>query len=243
MPRLIAVFIIALLTGLIATLPLKLVLGQTASGLDLRQAEIHGSIWNGTIRGARLGQRSMRQVQIHTRPWPLLGGRLAIDWVLADAAFRGRGLARIDLHGDWQLRDARLVGLPVRLDLPDIPGLTEAAVITVSLDRLAFADGHCADASGAMTADLSGSLPQEFGLAVPELTGPLLCRDGKLVAELGGESEDMTIAAEAVFATAGVEWSVGIATTNADLDTALAYSGFNLEDGVWRRDGETGHAD
>ncbi|WP_417488513.1 type II secretion system protein N [Maricaulis sp.] len=243
MLRLLTVFVVALLTGLIATLPLKLALGLTADGLDLTRAEIHGSVWNGTIRGARLGQFSMRRAQIHTRPWPLLGGRLAIDWVLADAGLRGSGLARIDLHGDWQVLDTRLVGVPVRLGVQDVPGLTEAAIITVSLDRLEFTDGHCAVVSGAMTADLSSDLSQEFGVVLPELTGPLECRGGKLVAILAGESQDMTIAAEAILAVTGVEWSVGISTTNADLGNALAYSGFNIEDGVWRRDGEMGHAE
>ena len=185
MQRLLAVFIVALLAGLIATLPLKLVLGLTGHGIDLSRAEIHGSIWNGTIRGARFGQLSIRRAKIHTRPWPLLGGRLAIDWVLADAGLRGSGLAWIDLQGDWQARDAHLVGVPVRLG----------------------------------------------------------CRGGDLVAALAGESEDMSIAAEMSFGLTDIAWRLGITTANPDLGNALAYSAFNLSDGVWRRNGEMRHAD
>ncbi|SDL65467.1 type II secretion system protein N [Maricaulis salignorans] len=243
MLRLLAVFIIALLIGLIATLPLKLVLGLTTNGVDLSRAEIHGSIWNGTIRGARLGQVSMRRAQIHTRPWTLPGGRPAIDWVLADAGLRGSGLARVDLHGNWQVLDAQLVGVPVRMGLQEIPGLTEAAVITVSLDRLDFTGGHCAAASGVMTAAFSADLSQEFGLAVPELNGALECRGGELVAALSGETADMTVAADMIFGSAAVAWTIDIATTNADLGNALSYSGFQLSDGIWRQNGEMGHAD
>ena len=243
MQRLLAVFIVALLTGLIATLPLKLVLGLTGHGIDLSRAEIHGSIWNGTIRGARFGQLSIRRAKIHTRPWPLLGGRLAIDWVLADAGLRGSGLAWIDLQGDWQARDAHLVGVPVRLGLQRIPGLTEGTVITVSLDRLEITDGHCAAASGTMNAAVSADLSQEFGLAVPELSGVLECRGGDLVAALAGESEDMSIAAEMSFGLTDIAWRLGITTANPDLGNALAYSAFNLSDGVWRRNGEMRHAD
>lgn len=241
MTRLLAVFLVALLVGLVVSLPLKLVLGRPATGLDLSRAEIHGSVWNGSIRGARFGQVSLRRAQIHTRPWALLGGHIATDWVLADPGLRGSGQAVIDLRGDWQLVDARLVGVPARLGLQAIPGLTEAAIITVIIDRLEYRGGHCSAARGEVDAALAEDLSQEFGLLVPDLHGTLHCRDGAMVAALTGESSDMTVEAETALGSAGVGWRVGITTVNADLGHVLAYSGFNLEDGVWRRNGEMAH--
>ncbi|WP_417490578.1 type II secretion system protein N [Maricaulis sp.] len=242
MLRITIAFLLALLVGLVVFLPLKLVLGLAGPGLDLSRAEIHGTVWNGSVRGARISGQPLRRVQIRLHPLALFTGRARADWVITDPGLRGRGQAAIDGRGDWSVSHARLAASPDRLGIRPIPGLTETALVDISIERLDYRGGACAQAAGEISASIPGGQAQAFGVALPDMTGPVQCRDGRLAVLVSGESADMTVEAEALVASASSEWQIGVETANPDLANALAFSGFVQTANIWRRNGVTDHA-
>lgn len=187
-----ALFGALLAIGLLAFLPLRLVLGVAGladAGLTARAVE--GSVWAGRLRDARLGEIALGDLDAHLSPWPLLVGRARIELdsdvdTPARAVHGAVGVSRNGVRAD----DVDATIAPGRL-LSPLP-VTGLAVEALSVR---FEDGACTAAEGRVRASLSGDVA---GVAMPaSLSGSVRCEGRALLVPLtsqaGAERVDLRI--------------------------------------------------
>lgn len=195
---------VLLLVLLIIFLPLKLVLRQTAPGLEAEKVE--GTIWNGRLRGAHYGDIPIGDVDAGLDFSRLLGGEASIRFKRFGPVLAGSAGGTFD--------DRRLDNLNGKLPLAVLP--TGLPPITLQFDRLTVHMGlrnNCLATSGVVTA----SLPEIPGVgALPTLTGAPQCDGDAIVVPLA--TPDGRFSLDLGLAPGGV-WRAGLGVR---LDNKLA---------------------
>jgi len=234
----ILIFLAALAVWLIVLLPLKTV-AIAAGGADrLGYQDVFGTVWNGRVYGLELAGEPVREIALSMRPAALLTGQAAADWLIEDASLSGNG--RIALGaGRVEVSGASLVVPLSRLAAADWPGMDPGEPVFVRLPRLVFVDGDCRQADGAVRTGALVTLGAAYGFEGPVLEGGLSCRDGVLALAMRGETDALSVTADADLRANGYDWRVTARTGNADLADALALAGF--EAGI-DTDGDVWHA-
>jgi hypothetical protein len=148
----------------VATLPLALVARSLATA-GLAADEASGSVWNGTLRAARLGGHPLGDLDVALPALPLLLGQ-----------------QQLDVSGaNWSARLSRGSRKGVLSSGGLLPSITIAplhgATIEVSLRqaRLVFEDGRCIEGAGSVGAVLQWP---DARLPELELEGPVECARG-----------------------------------------------------------------
>lgn len=176
----------------IAFVPLKIAVDLLQlRRFGLEAAQIEGNIWSGQLFDAHLGKIALGDVTSKLSLADLTKGRLRLDIAGSDEVSRLKGVFSYGLGGAGI--DDFNIGMPVMAGPPPIGGVT----LIVEGLKAHFPGGDCADGSGEVRAYLSGALP---AIGLPgEMSGPALCRDGKLTFDLaspsGREQELITILA------------------------------------------------
>lgn len=150
---------------------------------------IEGNLWEGQMYEARLGKIALGDVKSKMSLDEISKGRIRLNIEGSDEISRLKGVFSQGLGGAGI--DNFTVGMPVMAGPPPIGGVT----LIVDGLKARFPGGECADGSGEVRAYLSGALP---AVGLPgEMTGPALCRDGKLTFDLaspsGREQEQITV--------------------------------------------------
>jgi general secretion pathway protein N len=214
------IVLVVLIIGAAAALtmvPLKMVFDVARlDKLGLTNGGVDGTIWSGRIYDARLGRIALGDVTTHLVPQDILKGRVRIDIVGGDPTS--------ELHGGFS---AGMGGLGV-------DGLSMAATVpaqapmpggTLFIENLTarFPDGECGEASGSGRA----YIPSPIAGVVPSgsLTGPVLCRDGRLTFDMasasGNEQQEI-----ALNANGGYRLRTVIKPTNDLVARKLTSEGF-----------------
>jgi general secretion pathway protein N len=163
--------------ALLASLPMRLVLGWAGAGISAREAS--GTAWSGSLKEARAGAAILGDLDARLAPLPLLLGRARLEIERSSAApdrLSGALVVSRNMRATESLTgmvpiDAQLAGLPVEsLSLNDM--------------TVRFRDGQCDRAEGMVTASLSGST---LGAASPaSVSGSVRCDRGDLLIPLAG---------------------------------------------------------
>ena len=237
MRRLAAVFVLALLIGLVVTAPLRLVTiaagGQDAIGYSA----VHGTVWDGRIYGPRIAGAPLREVGLGLRPLALATGRLALDWRVDDVQARGSGVAWLAPGGRQGLAATELTLTLARLGVAPLPGLDLSEPVFIEIDRLEMRRWTCLRAEGGVRTNALYVLADNLGVDGPVLEGDLTCRGEDLALDFAGESADLSLAGELVFRPAGAAWSVEARTGDAEIADALALAGLEREGDHWTGSG------
>jgi general secretion pathway protein N len=222
---LIAAFIASALGGLVVFAPLGAALewaGAEQTGLSADAVE--GTVWSGSLRGARLRGFPLGDVEARLSPIAMLGGRARLSLMSeAGSAVLVRGRRTVGVQ------DASLaLGLDrLGLDLP-WPG-----AVTVSNAEAVFEDGVCVAASGQVSTDLV-----QRGWGGPILAGPIACEDGRAVAHLSGAGAGVTVQADILVAADGAYvLQSRVEASDPAVESAVALAGFErTEEGLVRTD-------
>lgn len=212
--------LVALIGGLVALAPASLVGARLAEVPGARIGGVEGTAWRGKAEAASVGPVDLGVARWRLELLPLLGGRS--DLALETERMGRARLRRAD--GETWI-EARRVVAPL-----GAPGLGTADVVVTDVAATLADDGSCRSARGAVTASPAGEASQ-----TGELTGPLSCRDGRLVADLAGGPLRATWEADGRAGT----WRLAARWTTADPATlnALAAKGFvrtpDGAEGVW----------
>ncbi len=179
---LIAVGAVCVCAYALATLPLRLVLGETAARAGVSAQAVEGTLWAGTLRGAAFRGVPLGDLRLRTHLWPLLTGQWRMSLQSDNGPLRradiGLSGAALDLSG--------LEGrLPVSLLVPGAnwPGGLSLSGVSIKRDP----SGTCVSASGPVRWD---ALETWGG---PPLTGTLRCEGGQVVLPLAGSSDLATV--------------------------------------------------
>jgi len=158
-------FVLALSASLLATLPLRLILGARSGfdpgALDLSVADASGSIWSGRLRSVDWRGQSLGDVSVALDPVALLTGVLGLRLEMSGFSvglLRGRRDGIDHANGELHLAMKDLPGVAVRLSLADA--------------SLLFANGRCRSAGGTVQAVVTGIGPPV------RVSGPVRC-DGE----------------------------------------------------------------
>lgn len=152
--------------ALIVFFPLRLALSIAPGNMPVAAAQVHGTIWSGTLRDVSLAGSNFSSIHMRAQPLALLLGGFSavVSWNEPGAAGQALlqsadGAVRLsDIQGRFLLTDPTMKG--------DV-GITQGDIQLVG--------GQCKMASGALTADLSGG---------GQLTGELVCKAGRLAAQV-----------------------------------------------------------
>ena len=187
-------FVLVIVAGFaaIALVPLNIaidLLQLRRFGLEATQVE--GNIWSGRLYDAHFGKIALGDVSSKLSLEDITKGRLRLNIAGSDEISRLKGVFSYGLGGPGI--DDFNIGMPVMAGPPPIGGVT----LIVDGLKAHFPGGDCADGSGQVRAYLSGALP---AIGLPgEMSGPAVCRDGKLTFDLasasGREQELITIVA------------------------------------------------
>lgn len=227
--------LVLLAIWLIVLMPLKAVL-IAAGGVGGAYQDAYGTIWDGRVHGLRLNGMPVQEVAVSLRPLALLRGQLAVDWHLADESARGRG--RIALgRSQLDLTGTELTLQASRLGARAWPGLDPSARVFLTLDRLVLAAGRCIEAHGQVRTAALAAMAQAYDLSGPVLEGELACREGELRLTLAGDSPDLSVSGGVGLRRTEFDWDIQARTVRPELADALAFAGFEREDGLWRSRG------
>lgn len=232
----ILLFVIGLIGGLIWQVPMSFALRQSgivSTGVSWTQAR--GTIWQGQVTDISVQQRKIGALELNLLPGSLLAGALAYDarWV----GPMGQGVGNISVSTNRY--SARNVSLAVSLS--EIPDLVEELKQAEATFRMSQADvswqrfDGCVEARGSLQTDVVRLVGHQLQKDWPDLTGDLSCADGKLVANLSGESAlGERFDVEFTMATSEpVRYRANISGVSPDVENALALYGFKFENGAY----------
>ncbi len=218
------VFVLALIGFGLAALPLSAALqwsGADRSGLSYARAT--GTLWNGTLENAVLGQIALGDVTVETRPLDLLLGRLGMDWRFNGPGLGGQGDL---LLSPWQrvtLLDTRLAG-----NLADLPLVVPlSGTLGLDIDRLTVGPEGCTAVVARVAADPKVHYGEEQSWTSPPLDGVAACTDGVLHVPVSGTrggdtvSIDLRIAPDRTY-----DVQLGVKSGERRITDALELIGF-----------------
>ena len=211
-------FVCAFLFALVALLPLRLAVDWLS--LDDRAfaaREAKGSIWFGGLSEVQLGPVALGDLQAGLRTLPLLIGRARVDLKRRGDEDPFEGSATVSRHGfGFDDVTARVALGSAFAPLP--LGSFDLSQVTVR-----YADGLCASAQGAVTANLAADVA---GLTLQSgLTGTARCEDGALLLPLKSQSgmEGLSIR---LYDDGRYRVELAVNSTDPLLGAKLAASGF-----------------
>lgn len=172
--------ILVLAAAGLTQVPLKMAVG--AMHLDkfgLTASEIDGNLWAGHLFNAQLGKVPLGDVSTNMSLADLAKGRVKLAIAGSDEMSKLKGAFGFGIGG------AGVEGFSV--GVPGLQGAPTMPPATLLLDGLTarFPGGECADASGSARVSFAGSA---IGGASTGMSGPALCREGKLVFDLASDN-------------------------------------------------------
>lgn len=218
---------VCVLAYALATIPLRLVLGETAARTGLAAQAVEGTLWSGTLRGAAFRGVPLGDLRLRTHLWPLLTGQWRVSLQSdngplrrADIGLSGKALDLSGLEGR----------LPVSLLVPGTtwPGGLSLSGVSIRRDKA----GACVSASGPVRWD---ALETWGG---PPLTGTLRCEGGRVVLPLTGSSDLATVRARlSLRAGAQARLQVEAESHSPAMSSAAALMGLaETAPGLWTLD-------
>ena len=220
------------ITAVVAFLPLGWVAGLAVPGnVETLAPELdyHGTLWNGTVSGLPIFGTANLDITPLSRRALIQSGE-GQNYLSVDI---GPSLAKdIDLRinlATLPFTDGRLKGLR---------GTLNAQISNMEIDNQS-----CVSAAGTVTTDVlqrNGGTVQWTG---PELTGPIRCEEGALIADFSGRDAQQNISALIRMSPdRSYRVDITVRTNRAEADAVLPIFGFTrsgkkfvlVEQGRWR---------
>jgi len=184
-------------------------------------SHIEGNLWDGRLYDSRLAKIALGDVTSKLSLEDIAKGRIRLNVEGTDEISRLKGVFSYGIGGAG-IEDFT-VGMPV------VAGPQPIGNVTMIVDGLKakFPGGECSEGSGQVRAYMSGALPL-VGLP-SEMSGPALCREGKLAFDLaspsGREREEVTILSPRKFKV-----RLSIQPTSDRVEQILQAKGFRRAD-------------
>lgn len=217
-----ALFLAMFAVALVAFLPLRLALGWAGlaeQGLTARS--VGGTMWGGSLRGARFGEVALGDLSAGVAPLPLVAGRARIGVRSLGAGGVTGSLVvarhRVGIDSIDAALPAGAAFAPLPITAVDLTGVT-----------VQFVDGRCDRAEGRVRATLAPvALPLPSALA-----GAARCDGGALLLPMtAGPSEVATVR---LWQDGRYRAELSIPAGDAADTAALQAAGFIAMDGGWR---------
>ncbi len=245
---LLGIFLAVFFGAVIASAPIQPLLrlaGLERHGLAFEGAA--GTIWNGEVRGLRVGRERLGDVRVGLERASLLRGKLRGAFEIR-GALRARGTMEYGLGSGWLVEDAVFVVNMTDMgqlhpELKDRGGEFYASLERARLDRART----CIAAEGVARTDVLSRIAGETALGAwrgPVLEGAIACEDGDLVVRLSGADARASVAAEArIDLATGSTFVATVETEDPEVRVALGALGFSERDGAFAYTKDTAFTD
>jgi general secretion pathway protein N len=206
--------------GLVATLPLRLVLARLLPPAIISASAVTGSVWSGRVLDARLLGVPLGDVDASLSVWRLLTGTASVSastrapGMAGSFARRGDSLS-IVLDGGLPMAGLAALG-PAELRLADVSARFEA--------------GRCVAAKGNATITASGNL----AAAVGTLNGTASCENGALLLTLAGRGAGGNARLRIVASAEALHHELVLEGADPGLAATLRTLGFVADGASWR---------
>jgi hypothetical protein len=188
-----------------------------------------GTVWNGSLSGIPVFGAANFEASVLSRRVSIQSGE-GRNYLSAEVM---PNLAEdIDLRVNFEdlpLNDGRLQGLQ--------------GALAAQISELKFDGQSCVSAAGVLRTDVLQRNGGSIQWTGPELSGPVTCKDGSLLAALAGRDADQDIEADIKFAPDGLyRADISVRTRREEADAILPLFGFSrsggsfllTEQGRWR---------
>lgn len=221
-----AMFGAAFIIALIAFMPMRLVLGWFGLGeTGLAARAVNGSVWWGSLSGARFGDLELGDLRARLSPVQLFVGR-------ARVTLDGREDSRA-LHGAIGVsrHSVGLDDMTATLAAGNVFAPVPVSAINLDDVSVRFQDGSCQRAEGRIRATLSGDLA---GIALTQgLSGTARCESGALLLPLTSQSGTESVALR-LWASGRFRAELLIQPTDSTAVQKLVLSGFQASANGYR---------
>jgi general secretion pathway protein N len=221
-----AMFGAAFIIALIAFMPMRLVLGWFGLGeTGLAARAVNGSVWWGSLSGARFGDPELGDLRARLSPVQLFVGR-------ARVTLDGREDSRA-LHGAIGVsrHSVGLDDMTATLAAGNVFAPVPVSAINLDDVSVRFQDGSCQRAEGRIRATLSGDLA---GIALTQgLSGTARCESGALLLPLTSQSGTESVALR-LWASGRFRAELLIQPTDSTAVQKLVLSGFQASANGYR---------
>lgn len=184
---------IAVIALALLFMPMRLAISM--AGLEeskFSAREISGTIWNGQIEGAKIGQFALGDLNAGAQFFPLLTGTMKLDLRRPEDSKDQNLTATISGQGNDLFVENATASLNIGPQFAPLP----ASNIILDDVSVSFAGDRCQSASGKVRLSLDANIP---GLDLQRgLLGNAVCKDGMLVLPLksGSGMEQLTMKIE-----------------------------------------------
>ena len=193
-----------------------------------------GTVWDGQVSGVDY----LGTVIFKVNPRAFFTGGLPVSFKTQSTAMSVSGKA-----SQKQLKDIRFTGSLAKLPTRDGRLKELAGTVNIHLEELRIEEGSCASASGKASTDFLTLNRSRWQWQGPELSGPISCEDGDLLASLSGNENRQTVRADLRLSPDGsYSADITLRTNQPEAGVVLPLYGFEavgrdyklLERGQWR---------
>jgi Type II secretion system (T2SS), protein N len=220
----IIVFVFVLAAGILAFAPARLFLNPQPGNFVWRDVE--GTIWQPTLRGARVGELDAGDIRLAISFTDLLFGRVVTDADLAGADIQGRARLQKGPGGEVRVTSPSLTisGAPLR-GFGRLPGSTRLSNIDITLS-----DRSCRSAQGEIESDALARASESFGNSGPHLAGVVTCEGAVARLAMSGQRDGDVVKALLDLSNNGTGlWSVTYTTDKPEMAATLVAAGIAPE--------------
>lgn len=186
----VALFVLIALLTFLMLAPISFVLDRTRSSLPaIDYAAAEGSVWNGRIVQLRYGEQPVGNIYLQTDWLSVFSGALESQISITEGGVIASGNLSLAIDGSVTLRNVRVRGntnalLSLKEEIRSLGGN-----FNIVIQELKLASGRCVRGSGQAETDILSRFEAQYDWKGPIMSGPLICRDNKLIIELEGRGE------------------------------------------------------
>ena len=212
----------------VAALPLGWVAPHVLPENMRQDAQFSGTIWQGQAN-VPFG-KSRAPVSFKAAPLKLITGKSFLDFTVKNSGFYLTGLAGLSQAQDVKI-NANIAQLPL-LD-PRIRGLQGKIVAEISEAKLGSGfTGACKTITGQVRTDFLKANEATWFWQGPELSGPIRCEDGTIVAQMAGQEGRQSFTAMLRLMPDGVYTAqMDVTTAEPRAAVVLGFYGFESKGG------------
>jgi len=231
--------LIGVIAAIISALPLGWIAPHVVPAQMSKDAQFSGTIWQGQANVA-FG-KSRAPIAFKVAPLKLLTGQDFVDFTVKNSGFDLQGLAGFSSAQDLDIR-VNVARLPLRD--PRIRGLQGQIIAQISEAKFGSKfNGKCKRITGQVQTNFLQANEAAWFWRGPNLSGPIRCEDGTIIAEMAGAEAGQNFTAILKLQADGVYTAqMDVETRDSRAAVVLGFYGFQQngqkfglsETGRWR---------
>ncbi|MDZ7627772.1 MAG: type II secretion system protein N [Parvularculaceae bacterium] len=191
-------------------------------------AGAEGTIWRGRLTGLAYNSVLLGDVEYKLRSLSLLSGRLELDTISSNGALAGE--ARLSVSsGAVEIKDAAAEFNLGAIRRYTFFGVPYQGLAMLKAKRLKLTRSGCEAKGASLSTTALEALSRRWSGGPLPMSGPVECRDGSMIVNLGGSGSDGRVSIEMTLRP-DLTYAVRVAAEPNETDVGQALRFFGFED-------------